>query len=135
MRHVVGEGVALDADRRHGLRSRMPGQIDAPMAEPPDRPRDVVPIRYRENEVSDDKVFNFALARWGGETRASQIANRLAGEERQVRRVEGRARGQDRGVALGQRPAQVRQVEHRVAGEAQRDAGFVQYRPPHWDRR
>ena len=36
VRHVVGEGVAFDADRRHGLRSRMRGQIDAAMAEPLD---------------------------------------------------------------------------------------------------
>ena len=88
----------------------MPGQIDAAVADPSDRPRDVVAIRYRENEISDDEVFNFALARRGGEMRASQIANRLGGKERQVRGVEDRARGQDRGVGLGQRPAQVRQV-------------------------
>ena len=34
VRHAVGEGVALDADRRHGLRTRMAGEIDAAMAEP-----------------------------------------------------------------------------------------------------
>ena len=130
VRHVVGEGVAFDADRRHGLRSGMRGQIDAAMAEPSDRARDVVAIRYRENKISDDEVFDFAFARRGGDMRASQIANRLGGEERQVRGVEGRARGQDRGAALGQRPAQVRQVEHHVAGEAQRDARRVQHAHP-----
>ena len=49
VRHVVSEGGAFDADRRHGLRPRMAGEAYAAMAEPLDGLRD-----FFANDQSDD---------------------------------------------------------------------------------
>ena len=64
VRHVVGERAALDADRRHRLRPRMRGQVDAPPADPLDRLRAQFAAGQREDDVALQSGSRPSARRW-----------------------------------------------------------------------
>ena len=86
MRHAVGEGVAFDADRRHGLRSRMAGQIDAAMAEPRDGLRDLLAIDQGDDLLARAQLLDRQFPVRRADHRAARVADGIEGQGRRVQK-------------------------------------------------
>ena len=74
VRHAVGDGVAFDADRRHGLRPQMRGQIDAAMAEPRDGLRDLLAIDQGNDLLARSQLLDRQFAVRRPDHRAARVA-------------------------------------------------------------